>query len=49
MFADQNLMGPNMTLIGEEFGFTSEVDRYHYLGSLINLAFWSLGGTVSLE
>tara|TARA_Y100000996_G_scaffold405666_1_gene381078 strand:+ start:5285 stop:6487 length:1203 start_codon:yes stop_codon:yes gene_type:complete len=48
MFADQNLMGPNMTLIGEEFGFTSEVDRYHYLGSLINLAFWILGGTVSL-
>ena len=48
MFADQNLMGPNMTQIGIEFGFFSEVERDHYLGSLINLAFWLLGGTVSL-
>ena len=48
MFADQNLMGPNMKLIGDEFGFVSEQDRYHYLGSLINLAFWIIGGSVSL-
>lgn len=48
IFADQNLMGPNMKLIGDEFGFFSEQDRYHYLGSLINLAFWIIGGSVSL-
>lgn len=48
MFADQNLMGPNLKLIGDEFGFLSEQARYHYLGSLINLAFWIIGGSVSL-
>ena len=48
MFADQNLMGPNMTQIGMEFGFNDSDSRDHYLGSLINLAFWLLGGTVSL-
>ena len=48
MFADQNLMGPNMTQIGTEFGFLTEAERDHYLGSLINLAFWLLGGTISL-
>ena len=48
MFADQNLMGPNMTQIGLEFGFLTESDRDHYLGSLINLAFWLLGGTISI-
>ena len=48
MFADQNLMGPNMTQIGMEFGLNDSESRDHYLGSLVNLAFWLLGGTVSL-
>ena len=46
MFADQNLMGPNLTLIAEEFGMTDVKDQY--LGGLIPLVFWLLGGTVTL-
>ena len=48
MFADQNLLGPNMTQIGQDFGFFTESDIDYYIGGLINLAFWILGGTVSL-
>jgi len=46
MFADQNLMGPNLTLIAEDFGITDVKDQY--LGGLIPLVFWLLGGTVAL-
>ena len=46
MFADQNLMGPNLTLIAEDFGLTSVKDQY--LGGLIPLVFWLFGGTVTL-
>ena len=46
MFADQNLMGPNLTLIAEDFGMTDVKDQY--LGGLIPLVFWLLGGTVAL-
>tara|TARA_B100000131_G_scaffold185172_2_gene178346 strand:- start:12 stop:1253 length:1242 start_codon:yes stop_codon:yes gene_type:complete len=48
MFADQNLLGPNMTQIGSEFGMFNEGDVDYYIGGLINLAFWLLGGTISL-
>ncbi len=48
MFADQNLLGPNMTQIGQDFGFFTESDIDYYIGGLINLAFWILGGTISL-
>ena len=46
MFADQNLLGPNLTLIAEDFDIVEMKDQY--LGGLIPLAFWLLGGTVAL-
>jgi len=46
MFADQNLMGPNLTLIAEDFGMADVKDQY--LGGLIPLVFWLLGGAVAL-
>ena len=46
MFADQNLMGPNLTLIAEDFGLVDVKDQY--LGGLIPLVFWIFGGTVTL-
>jgi len=46
MFADQNLMGPNLTLIAEDFCLVDMKDQY--LGGLIPLVFWLLGGTVAL-
>ena len=46
MFADQNLLGPNLSLIAEEFGLIDVKDQY--LGGLIPLVFWLLGGTVAL-
>ncbi len=46
MFADQNLMGPNLTLIAADFGLTDVKDQY--LGGLIPLVFWILGGSVAL-
>ena len=46
MFADQNPMGPNLTLIAEDFGMTDVKDQY--LGGLIPLVFWLLGGTATL-
>ena len=46
MFADQNLMGPNLTLIANDFGMTNVKDQY--LGGLIPLVFWILGGSVAL-
>ena len=46
MFADQNLMGPNLTLIAEDFGLVDVKDQY--LGGLIPLVFWLLGGIVAL-
>ena len=46
MFADQNLLGPNMTSIAEEFNIVDRKDQL--LGGLIPLSFWLLGGTVSL-
>ena len=46
MFADQNLMGPNLTLIAKDFGMIDVKDQY--LGGLIPLVFWLLGGAVAL-
>ena len=46
MFADQNLLGPNLTLIAEDFDIVEMKDQY--LGGLIPLVFWLLGGTVAL-
>lgn len=42
LFADQNLMSPNLTAMAEEYGFTDE-ERDVKLGGDIALAFWVLG------
>ena len=47
LFADQNLLAPNMTAIGAEFGFSrAEIDQR--LGADVNLLFWMLGGVLTL-
>lgn len=47
LFADQNLMSPNLTSIAEEFGF-DELERDRKLGGDIALAFFVLGAPASL-
>lgn len=47
LYADQTLMAPSLSLIGEEFGFSrAEIDQR--LGADVNLIFWMLGGVVTL-
>lgn len=47
LYADQNLLAPNLTAIGQDFGFTrAQIDQK--LGADINLTFWMLGGAVTL-
>jgi MFS family permease len=48
LFADQNLMAPNLTQIARDFGF-SDVERDIKLGGNISLVFWVLGGVISLS
>ena len=47
LFADQNLMGPNLTQIASDFGF-NEIERDSKLGGEISLVFWLIGGVVTL-
>ncbi|HRR08411.1 MAG TPA: MFS transporter [Rhodothermales bacterium] len=47
LYADQNLLAPNLTQIAQEFGF-SETERDVKLGGDISLVFWMLGGVVTL-
>lgn len=47
LFADQNLMAPNLTQIARDFGL-SDLERDQKLGGDIALVFWMLGGVVSL-
>jgi MFS family permease len=47
IFADQNLMAPNLTQIGKEFGFTA-TERDSRLGGDISLMFWMLGGLITI-
>ena len=47
LFADQNLMGPNLTQIADEFGF-NDIERDIKLGGEISLVFWLIGGFVTL-
>ena len=47
LFADQNLMGPNLTQIADEFGF-NDIERDVKLGGEISLVFWLIGGVVTL-
>ena len=46
MFADQNLMGPNLTVIATEFDILEHKDQY--LGGFIPLFFWIFGGLITL-
>ena len=47
LFADQNLMAPNLTQIGNEFGFSPN-ERDVMLGGRISFMFWVIGGLVTL-
>ena len=47
LYADQNLLGPNLTAVAKEFGFTDE-ERDRKLGGDIALAFFLLGAPASL-
>jgi MFS family permease len=47
LFADQNLMAPNLTQIAEEFGF-GPVERDTRLAGDISLWFWLVGGVTSV-
>ncbi len=47
LFADQNLMAPNLTQIAQQFGF-DEMQRDVFLGGNISFIFWVLGGAISL-
>lgn len=47
LFADQNLMAPNLTAIAEDFGF-NEQERDQKLGGDIALGFWLLGAPAAI-
>jgi MFS family permease len=47
IFADQNLMSPNLTQIAHDFGFNA-VERDVKLGGQISLVFWVLGALITL-
>lgn len=47
LYADQNLMAPNLSAIAQDLGL-DETERDVKLGGHIALAFWLLGGTVTL-
>ena len=47
LFADQNLMSPNLTAMAEEYGFDDE-ERDTKLGGHIALAFWMLGAPAAI-
>lgn len=47
LFADQNLMAPNLTQIAKEYGF-SDSERDEKLGGQISLGFFIVGGAVSV-
>ena len=47
LFADQNLMAPNLSQIARDFGF-SDIERDVKLGGNISFVFWVLGGVISL-
>ena len=47
LFADQNLMAPNLTQIADDFGF-NEAERDQKLGGNVALAFFVVGGAASL-
>ncbi|TAL34568.1 MAG: MFS transporter [Spirochaetes bacterium] len=48
LFADQNLMAPNLTQIAHDLGITDPAQRDTLLGGDISFVFWVLGGMVTL-
>lgn len=48
LFGDQNLISPNLSRIGEEFGFTEKEDYLWYIASMPQLPFFILGGIISV-
>lgn len=48
LFADQNLLAPNLTIIGEEFNWTT-TERDRFLGGYISIGFFIVGGITSLS
>ncbi len=48
LFADQQLVSPNMSRIGEEFGFVKKEDYLWYIGSLVSLFFFPVAGLIAL-
>ncbi len=48
LFADQNLMAPNLTQIANDLGITDPNMRDTLLGGNISFVFWILGGVVTL-
>mmetsp|Transcript_13441 Transcript_13441/g.17508 ORF Transcript_13441/g.17508 Transcript_13441/m.17508 type:complete len:480 (-) Transcript_13441:840-2279(-) len=47
LYADQNLLAPNLSTIAEEFNMTDD-ERDVYLGGYISIGFFAVGGTISL-
>jgi len=47
LFADQNLLAPNLTVISEEFNMTED-ERDIYLGGYISIGFFAVGGVVAV-
>ncbi|MGL4369793.1 MAG: MFS transporter [Spirochaetota bacterium] len=47
LYADQNLMAPNLTAIAHSFGMT-DLQRDELLGGQISLLYWIIGGVVTL-
>eukprot|EP00903_Cladosiphon_okamuranus_P006010 g5930.t1 len=47
LFADQNLLAPNLSAVAEEFGF-DEVEKDRHLGGDIAIAFFGFGAPASL-
>jgi MFS family permease len=46
LYADQNLLSPNLTAIADEFQF-SAMERDYYLGGQIAIGFWLVGAPAS--
>jgi MFS family permease len=49
LFADQNLIAPNLKNISASFGITEQADIDWYMGGLIPIFFFILGGIVSIS
>jgi MFS family permease len=49
LFADQNLMAPNLKNIGRSLGLENQTDIDTYLGGVVPACFFILGGLVSIS